>query len=262
MNSSFAHEHNRKAWDAMAKKHLRFTQAATKVDYQLATQKLAQQDWLEGDINGQKILLLASGGGAQSGLLASLGAKVTVVDISAEMLRRDLELAKELRFDIRVIHTSMDDLCACESASFDVVIHPVSTCYVPDIRPVYAEVARVCRSGAIYISHHKQPASLQAAALPEKKGYLLQRPLDLKDPLPEVKGALFREEGTLEYVHSLEVIMGELCRNGFSIEDVREPWHGDPHAKPGDFGHRSRFLPPFLSIKARRKEMRKTQLIF
>ena len=38
--------------------------------------------------------------------------------------------------------TSMDDLSMFAAEEFDAVVHPVSTCYVPDVQPVFREVAR------------------------------------------------------------------------------------------------------------------------
>jgi hypothetical protein len=43
-----------------------------------------------------------------------------------------------------------------------------------------------------------------------------------------------------------------LCRAGFVIEDLREPYRADPTKPPGHFGHRGRFVPPYVRIKARR----------
>ena len=245
---------NEKAWDSRAKQQQRFTKTADREAYEKASHVLAQQAWLEGAVYGKTVLLLASGGGGQSGLFASQGAKVTVVDISSAMLLNDQALAKEKQFDIQVLHTSMDDLSALEDDFFDVVIHPVSTCYLKNISKVYSEVARVCKSGAVYISHHKQPASLQSSQFPDKKGYYLETPLDHSGPLPVVKGSMCREEGTLEYVHSWESLLGELCRAGFVIEDLVEPKHGDKKAEVGSFAHRNRFLPTFVSVKAVKKQ--------
>lgn len=254
--------HNEKAWDHRARTGQRFTNPADSKAYESAAQVLSQQAWLEGGVKGKSVLLLASGGGGQSGLFASQGAKVTVVDISSEILKHDRELARQEHFDIRVMHTSMDDLSGCMDSEFDLVIHPVSTCYVWDVRPVYREVARVCKAGGVYISHHKQPACLNAAQFPESEGgYRVELPQDQNRPLPEVKNSLYREEGTLEFAHSYEHLLGEMCRSGFSIEDVIEPQHGDKSAPPGDFKHRSRYLPPFISIKARRREKPKSQII-
>jgi SAM-dependent methyltransferase len=147
----------------------------------------------------------------------------------------------------------MDDLSMLADASFDVVIQPVSTCYVPDILKVYREVARVTASGGLYISQHKQPASLQTEVLPAARGYVLAEPYFRSGPLPPViEGCLHREAGTMEFLHRWQELIGGLCRAGFVIEDLVEPKHGDLSAEPGGFKHRSAFVPPFVTMKARR----------
>jgi len=118
---------------------------------------------------------------------------------------------------------------------------------------VYHEVARVTAVGGLYISQHKQPASLQAELLPSPRGYLLTESYYRSGPLPEVmEGCQHRESGTLEFLHRWEELLGGLCRSGFVVEDLIEPRHGNPLAGPGDFGHRSHYLPPFVTVKARR----------
>ena len=42
---------------------------------------------------------------------------------------------------------------------------------MPDVAAVYRQVGRVTAVGGIYISQHKQPTSLQAAAKPATQGY-------------------------------------------------------------------------------------------
>ncbi len=59
----------------------------------------------------------------------------------------DREAAAERGLQVRTVEASMDDLQALRDASFDVVIHPVSTCYLPDVRRVFQEVARVTAAG-------------------------------------------------------------------------------------------------------------------
>ena len=64
-------------------------------------------------------------------------------------------------------------------------MQPVSTCYVPDVRPLYREVARVLAAGGVYVSQHKQPVNQQAAALPiGDNGYVLTEPYYRTGPLP------------------------------------------------------------------------------
>ena len=253
--------HNESAWDKRARQKMRFTNTASKEDYLQANELIEKNSWLQGGIRGKKLLNLAAGGGGQSGLFASLGADVTVVDISAAMLENDQKLAKEQGFNIRVLQTSMDDLNALDTAEFDIVIHPVSTCYLPDIKVIYQEVARVSKAGAIYISHHKQPLSMQASAKPINGFYQIVETNERKGALPPVKGTMHREEGTLEFLHSWDDILGELCRNGFYIDDFYVAKHGDPNAELGSFEHRSSFISPFLSIKAIRRNDDKTTKI-
>src|SRR5438093_277152 len=82
-------------------------------------------------------------------------------------------------------------------------------------------------AGGLYISQHKQPASLQADVQPSPRGYELTEPYYRERPLPAVAGSLHREPGTLEFLHRWEELLGGLCRAGFVIEDVIEPRHAD-----------------------------------
>ena len=252
--NSAAHEHNRRAWDRRAERGDRFTKAVADDD---VADPLAAVDgcgWLGGDIRGQRVLCLAAGGGRQSVLYAAAGAEVTVVDISGEMLALDRKVVAKRGLDVRCVETSMDDLSALADASFDIVVHPVSTCYVSDVQPVFAEVARVTRAGGLYISQHKHPASLQATTRRTADGYAIRESYYDRGPLPAVEGSKHREEGTLEFLHRVEELLGGMCRAGFVIEDVVEPKHADENAAADTFADRSRYLPPYLRIKARRNQ--------
>jgi hypothetical protein len=94
--------------------------------------------------------------------------------------------------------------------------------------------------------------SLQADVLPGARGYELIEPYYRSGPLPSVAGSPHREEGTLEYLHRLEELLGGLCRAGFVIEDLFEPLHAKEQGEPGSWPHRSRFVPPYVRVKARR----------
>jgi SAM-dependent methyltransferase len=245
-------DHNRNAWDSRVRARTRFTQPARDEDFRDPLSAVDAAGWLGPSIAGQRVLCLASGGGRQSALYAAAGADVTVVDLSGEMLALDRQVAAERGLHVRAIEASMDDLSALTSGSFEIVIQPVSTCYVPDILKVYREVARVLVPGGLYISQHKQPVSLQASAKPSERGYEIVGPYYRRGPLPGVAGSSHREAGTLEFLHRWEELLGGMCRAGFSICDVIEPVHADEQAAIGSFGHRSQFVAPYIRIKARR----------
>src|SRR6185437_9028581 len=145
-------ENNRRAWNALVLKKQRFTTPAPDDDLRDPLGKVDGLGWLGGSVAGKRLLCLAAGGGRQSAMYAAAGAEVTVVDLSSEMLALDRQVAAERGLNVRVVETSMDDLSGLAAASFEIVIQPVSTCYVPDVQAVYREVARVTAPGGIYVS--------------------------------------------------------------------------------------------------------------
>lgn len=248
-----AHEHNRRAWNELVRQRQRFTKPAVDDDFREPLKVVDQLGWLGADIRGLKVLCLAAGGGRQGPLYAAAGATVTVVDLSGAMLELDRDVARERGFALRTVETSMDDLSMFAVGEFDLVVHPVSTCYVPRIQPVFDAVARVVTPGGVYISQHKTPTSLQADTKAGAQGYELIEPYYREGPLPAVVGSKHREEGTLEFLHRWEEILGGMCRAGFAIEDVLEPLHADQAAESETFAHRSKWVAPYVRIKARRR---------
>ena len=236
----------------MVQDRQRFTRPARDEDFANPLRAVDGAGWLGGDIRGKRLLCLAAGGGKHGPLYAAAGAAVTVVDISPAMLELDRQVAVERRLELRTVEASMDDLSMLAAGEFDIVVQPVSTCYVPAIGPVYQQVARVTRPGGLYISQHKSPTSLQADIRPSPRGYELIEPYYRAGPLPSVVGSRHREEGTLEYLHRWEELLGLLCRGGFVIEDVIEPLHAAAGAAAASFEHRSQFVAPYVRIKARR----------
>lgn len=242
MNPVYAH--NRRTWDERARRGAMHTESASVSQLKDPLAAADPCGWIERPVVGKRILCLAAGGGKHGPLFAKAGATVTIADISPEMLAQDRKIAAQLGMSLRLVETSMDDLSMLGDASFDVVVQPVSTCYAADVRKVYGEVARVLIAGGLYISQHKQPASLQAAAVWSSRGYLITEPYQRSGPLPVVEGDFgHRERGALEFIHTWENLIGGMCRSGFVIEDLLEPRHSD---------QRAQYLPPFVTIKARR----------
>ncbi|MEM6328626.1 MAG: class I SAM-dependent methyltransferase [Planctomycetota bacterium] len=239
----------------MARGGAKLARPAVDEDFANPLQTIDPLGWLGGSIAGWRVLCLAAGGGRQSALYAAAGARVTVLDISPEMLARDREVAAHRGYSVHAIEGSMDDLSMLPAAAFDAVVHPVSTCYLPDVQAVYRQVARVTRPGGLYVSQHKSPVSLQASLKPAGGGYAIQQPYYRDGPLPPAEQpSRLREPGTLEFLHRWEELVGGLCRAGFAVEDLVEPMHADAAAEPGAFGHRCRYVAPYVRIKARRAE--------
>ena len=152
---------NKDAWDRVADAGDRFYRAMTPEQIQAARDgqwriritptKAVPKEWLE-PVAGKKILLLAGGGGQQSPILAALGAKVSVFDLSQRQLDRDIEIAKREGFEVETFSGDMADLSMFENESFDMVLNPCSVCYIPDVIPVWREVWRVLNSGGTFLT--------------------------------------------------------------------------------------------------------------
>ena len=246
-------ERNARAWDRLARQGAPLARPARDADFAAPLATVDPLGWLGGDIRGRRVLCLAGGGGRQSALYAAAGSEVTVLDISPEMLAQDRHVAAQRELCIRTVEGSMDQLSALDDAEFDIVVHPVSTCYVADVVAVYRQVARVLRPGGIYVSQHKSPTSLQVSVAPHGNGYALVTPYYRQGPLPPAEPSRIRETGTVEFLHRFEELLGGLCRSGFVITDVVEPAHNDPQAAAGTFAHRSNFVAPYIRIRAERR---------
>ena len=59
----------------------------------------------------------------------------------------DLSQAERDQLSLQLIEGDMADLSALASERFDIVFHPVSNCFAPEIRPVWKEAFRVLRPG-------------------------------------------------------------------------------------------------------------------
>lgn len=245
-------DQNRRAWDHLAATGSQFARVATDEECARPLQTLDSRGWLPSSVAGMRVLCLAAGGGWQAILYAVAGAEVTVVDLSPAMLALDEREAARRGLTVRTVQGSMEDLSLFPAASFDIVHHPVSSCYVPCITDVYREVARVLTPGGLYISQHKQPTSLQVVGRDRRDRYIIGIDYYHEGPLPAVPDTSYREAGTAEYLHRWQDLIGGLCRAGFVLEDLVEPRRGDVRAKPGHFRHRGLWVPPFVRLKARR----------
>ena len=127
------YEQNRSAWDNRVRQKKGYIDSSTEEDFLNPLAVADPQGWLAGDVAGKRLLCLAAGGGRHSVLFAAAGAQVTVVDLSPQMLELDRKVAAERGLKITIIQASMDKLSMLPGALFEIVVQPVSICYVLDV---------------------------------------------------------------------------------------------------------------------------------
>ena len=82
-------------------------------------------EWLE-DLQGKKILGLASGGGQQMPIFNALGADCTVIDYSPKQIENELLVAEREGYIIKAIEGDITKKLPFDNETFDIVFHPVS----------------------------------------------------------------------------------------------------------------------------------------
>lgn len=119
-------------------------------DVLLTPTRPVPHEWF-GELRGKRVLGLASGGGQQMPIFAALGADCTVLDYSDRQLQSERLVAQREGYEIRIVKADMTKPLPFEDGEFDIIFHPVSNCYVEDVRPIFRECCRVLRSGGVLL---------------------------------------------------------------------------------------------------------------
>lgn len=214
----------------------------------LTPNKPTPRDWF-GDIAGRDVLCLASGGGQQGPILSAAGGRVVVFDASPRQLAQDLAVARRDDLDLVAIQGFMHDLSVFADGRFDIIFHPVSNCFAPDIEPVWRECFRVLRRGGVLLAGFMNPVSYIFDAEAEARGEMVVRyrlPYsDIADLAPESLSQVIERDHTVEFSHSLETQIGGQLRAGFVLADLFE----DKDLGGGDTG-RSWYFPTSIATRA------------
>ena len=182
------------------------------------------------EVTDADVLCLASGGGQQAPIFAAAGANVTVLDNSPGQLARDRLVAERESLDLRTVQGDMRDLSAFADGSFDLVFHPVSNLFVPEVRPVWAEAFRVLRGGGTLLAGFLNPVVyVFDRELQDRRGELRVRyslPYsDMEDLDEEQRRRLIDGGEPLEFGHTLEDQIGGQADAGFLISGLYEDRH-------------------------------------
>lgn len=249
--------HNQKAWDNAVSKGNVWTQPVTpdiianarqgKWDILLTETKPTPRSWFPADLNSVDVLCLASGGGQQGPVLAAVGANVTVFDNSPAQLGQDRIVAEREGLDITLVQGDMCDLSAFAHASFDLIFHPISNVFTPDVLPVWREAYRILRPGGTLLAGCMNPlVYLFDMALAEEQQILQVRyklPYsDVTSISEEERLALNGPNAPYEFGHTLTDLIGGQLAAGFVLTDFYED------VQPND--HISNFAPSYIATRA------------
>ena len=242
MSRSKVAEQNRRAWNRESRDECDWSIPVSRQTIRnakdddwsvvLTPRKPVPADWFPRPLAGVRLLCLASGGGQQAPVLAAAGARVTSFDLSDEQLNKDREVAERERLDLQTLQGDMSDLREFQDGSFDLIFHPASNLFIPEIRPVWRECFRLLRPGGILLSGFMNPSFyLFDHAEAERDGVLeVKYPLpysDLTSLTQEEKKRVQTTRDTLEFGHTLDDQIGGQLAAGFILNGFYEDYWED-----------------------------------
>ena len=130
-----------------------------------------------------------------------------------------------------------------EDESFDLIFHPVSNCYVRDVRPIWKECWRVLKSGGVLLSGVDHYINYIVDS--EEKLIVNSLPFD---PLinPEQMKQLQDEDAGVQFSHSLEEQIGGQLEAGLAVMELYEDTNGEGRLHEMN-------IPTFLAIRSMKK---------
>lgn len=250
-------EYNRRAWDGQVDKNNQWTvpvspdviAAARNGLWQivLTPTKAVPADWFP-PLQNTRILCLAGSGGQQAPILAAAGATVTVLDNSPKQLGQDRLVAERENLSIETVLGDMRDLSMFANNSFDLVVHPCSNTFIPNVLPVWQEVARVLRPGGQLLAGFINPLFFLFDEAAMNRGELVVRfrlPYTDETSLTKEELEQLKRDGEpLVFSHSLEDLLGGQAQAGLHITGLFEDtW---PNRMI------SEYIPTFIATRSRK----------
>jgi len=190
---------------------------------QLTPTKAVPRAWF-GDLRGKRVLGLASGGGQQMPIFAAAGASCAVLDYSDRQIESERMVAEREGYEIDIVQADMTKPLPFEDATFDLIFHPVSNCYIREVLPVWRECHRVLKTGGVLLSGLDIGTNFIVDA--EEKQIVNRLPFD---PLanPDQMQQLRDDDAGVQFSHTLEEQIGGQLMAGFTLTDLYEDTNGE-----------------------------------
>ena len=210
-------------------------------DVLLTPTKPVPHRWF-GDLRGKRVLGLASGGGQQMPIFAALGAACTVLDYSPLQCESERQVAEREGYTIRIMREDMTKPLPFPDESFDLIFHPVSNCYVREVKPIWRECFRVLRRGGELLSGTDHFVNYIVDENEER--IVNSLPFD---PLqnPEQLAQLQKDDSGVQFSHTLEEQINGQLEAGFQLLELYEDTNGEGRLH-------ALHIPCFLAMRSRK----------
>lgn len=188
----------------------------------LTPTKPVPADWFP-ELKGKKLLGLACGGGQQMPLFAAAGAICTVLDYSERQLESERMVSQREGYEIDIVRADMSKALPFADESFDVIVHPVSNCYIREVEPLWRECFRILKPGGVLLSGLDNGINY----LFDDEETTLCHSLPF-DPLndPALMEELQKTDSGVQFSHTFEEQVGGQLKVGLVLTHLFEDYNG------------------------------------
>ncbi len=177
-----------------------------------------------GELKGKKLLGLASGGGQQIPVFSALGAHCTVLDYSEAQCESERMVAEREGYEVEIIRADMTKKLPFADASFDMIFHPVSNCYVEQVEPIFRECYRILKNNGVFLGGYDTGINYIFDDDEEKACYAL--PFNPLKNQQQYEYSIKNDWG-IQFSHTLEEQIGGQLRAGFQLKELYEDTNGE-----------------------------------
>ena len=204
--------------------------------------KPVPHEWF-GNLKGKKILGLACGGGQQMPVFTALGAECTVFDYSEKQLESERLVAEREGYSINIIRGDMTKPLPFADDTFDLIFHPVSNCYVKDVKAIWKECRRILKPGGTLLSgvdHY-----INYIVDDSERNIVNSLPFD---PLvnEEHRKQLEKDDAGFQFSHTLEEQINGQLEAGFTLLELYEDTNSSGYLHDLN-------IPTFLAMRSKKQ---------
>ena len=174
----------------------------------------------------------------------------TVLDYSKKQLASERMVAQREGYEIEIIRADMTKGLPFEDESFDIIFHPVSNCYVEEVKPIFKECYRILKDGGLLLSGLDNGMNFIFSE-DEKtlENTLPFNPLKNKEQMRQLEN----EDCGVQFSHTLEEQIGGQLEAGFILTHLMEDTNECGNLKEHN-------IPSFIATRAVKKDAYKREL--
>jgi len=208
-------------------------------DVVLTPTKPVPHTWL-GDLSGKRVLGLAAGGGQQMPILAARGAVCTVFDYTPAQLESERMVSEREGYAIEIVRGDMSEPLPFADESFDLILHPVSDCYIENVRPLFSECFRLLTPGGVLLCGFDNGINFMV----DESGKTVVHTFPY-NPLqnPALMAQADIAGDGVQFSHTAEELIGGQLSAGFTLTDLYEDTNGEGYLE-------ELHIPTFLATRA------------